>query len=95
MLEIFASDNCPTCKDQMDLLDSLQIDYTVIKVGSPEYDNHELKEYIGIVPFIAARAEAGHLTYAKQGFHDEKGIKTAIRSTAPPFNLKKARSEKL
>jgi len=94
MLEIFTSDNCPTCKEQMSLLDSLGIDYTIIKVGSPEYDNHELKEYVGIVPFIATRGEAGHLTYAKQGFHDERQIRTAIRSAVPPFNLKQARSEK-
>jgi len=93
MLEIFVSDKCPTCKEQLEILDSLHISYRIINAGSPEFNNHELKEYVHIVPFIAVREIEGKLTYAKQGFHDEAQIKTALRSAIPPFNLKKAKSE--
>lgn len=93
MLEVFSSDTCPTCKEQIELLSSLDINYKIIKIESPEFESHELKEYIKILPFIVSRADDGNLTYAKQGFHDAGQVKMAISSSITPFNMKKLKAK--
>jgi glutaredoxin len=87
MLQIVVNDNCPLCKSQMALLDSIGKEYQIIKVGSRAFEECELKDYIEIVPFIMARSLDGQLKYAKQGFHTAEEIKTACIAAKEPFNL--------
>lgn len=93
MIEIFTSDDCIVCEEQVKILSSMGFPFDVIKLGSKEFQDHELRDYVSIVPYVVVRDIGNKLTYAREGLHEKEELLAAAKSAIPAFNLRKARSE--
>jgi len=99
MIDIIVSNNlCPACDAQKAIMQKsfFKEEYSIIEVGSEDFEKYDLKERIEAVPFIVVRDEDGKVKYAGKGkldgtsLHQIERVGAVVQEDKPKMLAKEA-----